>query len=576
MRAPTGTRIRVTKELAIQALEAIKDKAHAENVDISVGYVGLLPSSYPINTIYLWMRGPEEAVLRVALKPGSTVRVEDLKKELRQDLPERLGRWLRKKLTDEKLPADQVAERVRRLKFSFEPADIVNEVMSFGSPTPVEIAISGLAFTGKKRAEHFGDVERVRAELAKVPSLRDLQFVQPLDYPAVEVKVDRQLAGSSGVTTEDVANSLVAATSSSRFVVPNYWADPATGIGYQVQVQIPTLRMNSAREVGLVPIKRPGQRGQLFLQDVARVGQGTKPGQYDRYNMKRLVSLTANIAGEDLGRVAGQIVRAIEAAGEAPRGVNVDVRGQVVPMQQMFGGAGRRQGLRGPYGRPGAGGGGHFLAADRLLPIAPAGPGRHAHRPGGARRRGGSPARDRNDAEHPVIHGRHHGRWCRHRQRHLARHLRRACPPGRATRGPGSPGRCPPSAAADPDDHLRHDRRHGAAGAGAGGRGGADGPAGPGRHRRAGGGHGHDPAGPAGHIRNGHGLGRGVRIALREVQVLRPAALCLRRHPRLGPPQVPVAGPRRPGEYLFRPRWECGRRPANEPAEDAPCLRGES
>jgi multidrug efflux pump subunit AcrB len=339
LRAPTGTRIEMTEQLAVQAMEAVKQEVGPDNVAISVGYLGLIGSSYPINTVYLWMRGPEEAVLRVALKPGSGVRVADLKERLRRDLPARLGDWLGRKLTAEKVPPDQVAERVRGLKFSFEPADIVNEVMSFGSPTPVEVAINGLAFKGDKKAEHFAYVDKVRQELSKIPSLRDLQLVQPLDYPAVEVQIDRQLTGASGVTTVDVANSLVAATSSSRFTVPNFWADPNTGIGYQVQVEVPTERMDSARQVGLVPIKRPtaSQPGQLFLQDVARIQERTEPGEYDRYNMKRLVSFTANIEGEDLGRVAKHIGQALQAAGERPRGVEVDVRGQIVPMQQMFG-----------------------------------------------------------------------------------------------------------------------------------------------------------------------------------------------------------------------------------------------
>jgi multidrug efflux pump subunit AcrB len=331
LRAPTGTRIEVTEQLAIQALEAIKQEAGPENVAISVGYLGLIGSSYPINTVYLWMRGPEEAVLRVALKRDSGVRVAELKQRLRRSVPERLGDWLRQRLASENVPEEQVAERVRGIKLSFEPADIVNEVMSFGSPTPVEIAVSGA-----KLAESKAYADKLRAELEKFPSLCDLQFVQPLDYPAVEVKVDRQLTGASGVTTQDVANSLVAATSSSRFTVPNFWADPNTGIGYQVQVEIPTERMNSAEEVRLVPIKRPFQ-GQLFLQDVARVREDKRPGEYDRYNMKRVVSLTANIEGEDLGRVAGHIAQAIAAAGEPPRGSSVDVRGQVETMRQIFG-----------------------------------------------------------------------------------------------------------------------------------------------------------------------------------------------------------------------------------------------
>ncbi len=337
LRAATGTRIEMTEQLAVQALEVVKKKVGPDNVAISAGYVGLIPSSYPINTIYLWTSGPEEAVLRVALKPGSGAHVEALKEELRHDIPAELGDWLRQRLVSEKLTPQQVEARVAGLKLSFEPADIVNEVMSFGSRTPVEVVVSGLAFTGADRAPHFAYVEKVRAQLADVPSLRDLQQVQPLDYPAVEVKVNRELAGASRVTTQDVANSVVAATSSSRFVVPNYWADPNTGIGYQVQVEVPTERMDSAKKVGLVPIKRPTREGQLFLQDVARLKETAVPGEYDRYNMKRLVSFTANVYGEDLGRAAQRVRAALRAAGEPPRGVRVDVRGQVAPMQEMFG-----------------------------------------------------------------------------------------------------------------------------------------------------------------------------------------------------------------------------------------------
>ena len=201
VRAATGTRIEVTEQLAVQSLDAIKQTVGPDNVAISVGYVGLIPSSYPINAIYLWTSGPEEAVLRVALKSGSGVRIDELKEKLRRDLPRALEGWLRTPVSVELLSLEEIDQRVRGLRLSFEPADIVNEVMSFGSPTPVEVAISGLAFTGKKKAEHFAYVERVRAELAKIESLRDLQFVQPLDYPTVEVKVDRALAGDSGVTT---------------------------------------------------------------------------------------------------------------------------------------------------------------------------------------------------------------------------------------------------------------------------------------------------------------------------------------------------------------------------------------
>ncbi len=142
--------------------------------------------------------------------------------------------------------------------------------------------------------------------------------------------------GLSGVTAADVARSVVAATSSSRFVVPNYWPDPKTGIGYQVQVEIPYQVMDSIESIETVPIQRPGLDRQILLRDVAQVRPGTMPGEYDRYNMKRSVSLTANIAGEDLGRVAGHVERAIERAGAPPKGATVDVRGQIRPMEEIL------------------------------------------------------------------------------------------------------------------------------------------------------------------------------------------------------------------------------------------------
>jgi RND family efflux transporter MFP subunit len=334
LRAPTGTRIERTEELAQKALEIIKNEVGEENVATSLGYVGVIPSSYPINTIYLWTSGPEEAVMRVALKRDSGVKVADLQEKLRTVLPERLGEWLRPKLVADGLPPEKVEQRLRGLRLSFEPADIVNEVMSFGSPTPVEIVVSGPDFSNNRAY-----ADKVREQLARIGSLRDLQTVQTFDYPTVDVQVDRQRAGLSEVTAKDVANSVVTATSSSRFTVPVFWADPKTGIGYQVQVQVPPAKMDSAKQLELTPVKTNGN-AQLLLRDVANVREGTMPGEYDRLDMFRLVSLTANVHGEDLGRAAGRIQQALQAAGEPPEGVRVEVRGQVEPMRQMFTGLG--------------------------------------------------------------------------------------------------------------------------------------------------------------------------------------------------------------------------------------------
>ena len=190
LRAPAGTHIDRTEQITLQTLDAIKREVGRGNVEISLGFVGTQSLNYPINTIHLWSSGPEEAVLQVQLKRGAGISIEDLQERLRQKLPK-------------ELPG---------VRFSFEPSDIVSRVMSFGAPTPIEVAVSG-----PNLADSRLYAEKLRAKLAQLPALRDLAFEQELDYPTVKVTLDRERPGVLGVTTADVANSLVAGTSSSRY-----------------------------------------------------------------------------------------------------------------------------------------------------------------------------------------------------------------------------------------------------------------------------------------------------------------------------------------------------------------------
>jgi len=319
IRAPDGTDIDRTEQIVLKALKVVGDAAGADNVRTSLGYLGTIGSSYPVNAVYQWMRGPEDAVVWVALKQESGIQVEQLKETLRGKL----------------------TEAIPGVQFSFEPADIINEVMSFGSPTPVDVAVSGPNF-----AETRPYATKLMEELGKLPGVRDLQIVQSLDYPMVQVNVDREKAASVYVTPNEVAKSLAEATSSSRFTVPNYWADSKTGIGYQVQVELPRPVVRSPRgikpvgsitDLQMVPVKRNAD-GQVLVRDVATVSTGTMPGEIDRYNMQRQVSMTANIAGTDLGSMSKQVDEALRKAGEPPRGAKVDVRGQIPPMRAMLNG----------------------------------------------------------------------------------------------------------------------------------------------------------------------------------------------------------------------------------------------
>jgi len=310
LRAPAGTRVERTEEVALKALDAIRHEAGPNNVAITLAFVGAQPASYPINSIYLWTSGPQEAVLLVALRPDSHIRLAEFEERLRQKLPAILA----------------------GTNLSFEAGDIVSQVMNFGATTPIEVGMNGPDLVANRAF-----AEKVMAEMAQIRTLRDIQFGQPLDYPTVNVNVDRERAGQLGVTMQQVGRSLVAATSSSRFVQPNYWLDKKSGTAYQVQIEVPQSQMRSIEDIESLPAMPDGSSRPL-VGDVAQINYGTMPGEYDRYNQQRMITITANIAGTDLGSAAQQVEAAVKRAGDPPRGVAVNIRGQIPPMRQtLFG-----------------------------------------------------------------------------------------------------------------------------------------------------------------------------------------------------------------------------------------------
>jgi multidrug efflux pump subunit AcrB len=306
--APDGTRIAVTEQEVQKVLEVIRREAGPDNIDLSLSYVGTQGSSYPVNLVFLWTAGPHEAVMNIALKPGSRVKLQPLIARLRKVLPERFP----------------------GTTFSFEPGDLVSQILSYGSSTVANVAVLGAQYP-----DVAAFARKLKARLAEQPELADVELGQSLRYPNVDVRIDRVAAGDLGVTADQVARAVATGTASSRFVTPNYWRDPKSGISYQVQVQVPQPKMTSAADVGNLPVT--GTDGSnLVLSQVAELRQQTVPGELDRQNGQWLVSVTANLAKADVGRAARAIDRAIKQAGQPPKGVSVQVRGQVSVMRDIF------------------------------------------------------------------------------------------------------------------------------------------------------------------------------------------------------------------------------------------------
>ncbi len=303
-----GLRIERTEDAVISAIKVIENIVGKENLSITSAFVGMTPSSYGTNTLYVFNSGPQEAILQVNLSDNFEVTsLDELKDRIR----------------------NEVKKNLSGVSLSFEPIELTDKIMSQGANTPIEVLIGSKSL---EDAHHFA--KRVEKELMKVDFLRDVRINQPLNYPSLLIEIDREKAAQFGLTAMDVSKSLVAATSSSRFTAKNLWLDIDKGFAYQVQVQVPEFEMASLRDIENIPLVK----GQLrpTLGDIAAITPANIPAQYDRIGPRRIVTVSANVFRKDLGSAADVVRKAIQNAGEQPKGMVVEVRGLVRLLEETL------------------------------------------------------------------------------------------------------------------------------------------------------------------------------------------------------------------------------------------------
>ncbi|SHL21518.1 Multidrug efflux pump subunit AcrB [Chitinophaga jiangningensis] len=298
MRLPDGTRIENTEAATIKLTNAIGEIVGKENVAITSAYVGTHPQQFSTSPIFLWMAGPHEAALQVALKEDYHVNLDELKDKIR----------------------NRMAKENPQMKLSFEPIELTDKILSQGSPTPIEVRFSG---RDKKMNELYA--QKMVDELKKISYLRDVQIGQSVKYPSVNVNVDRVRAAQLGLDMADVSRSVTASTSSSRFTEKNIWVDEKISNSYNVQVQIPESKMASKQDLTEIPLMKNNSRP--VLGDVATLTDGTTYGEIDNLGAMPMLTVTASINKKDLGYAGKDVQKAIKNLGEIPRGLSVDLIG---------------------------------------------------------------------------------------------------------------------------------------------------------------------------------------------------------------------------------------------------------
>ena len=298
LRSADGTRIERTEEKTIKTLKVLEEIVGKENIAVSSAFVGQHPGQFSTSPIYLFMSGPHEAVLQVALSEDYDVNLDDLKERFR-----------------EKMKA-----AMPDVRLSFEPIELTDKILSQGSPTPIEVRIAG---KDKKLNQVYA--HKVIEKLKQISYLRDIQVAQPVNYPAIDINIDRQRAAQMGVTVSDISRSLIASTSSSRYTEKNVWIDPNTNQSYSVQVEIPENQMKSIDDIGEIPMLSNSSRP--VLSDVADIKLDTTYGENDNMGTLPFLSVTANLNQIDLGSATEDVDAAIESIKDLPRGLTIETKG---------------------------------------------------------------------------------------------------------------------------------------------------------------------------------------------------------------------------------------------------------
>jgi multidrug efflux pump subunit AcrB len=308
VRAPTGTRLEATTSLTDRIATAIHGIIPANELDGVVSNIGLTVSG--INMAYnnSGTIGVADADILISLKPNHAP-TDNYIKTMREKLPQQFP----------------------GTTFAFLPADIVSQVLNFGVPSPIDLQVAGRDLAADRKY-----ARALLAEVRKIPGIADARIQQAFQQPTLDVNVDRSLTSLAGLSEKDVAGAMLTTLSGSSQSAPTYWLNPTNGVNYAVSVQTPQRDIDTMTGLKNIPISSPSANTQL-LGGLANVQRTNSNAVVSHYNVQPVVDIYATPQGRDLGAVASDIQKAIDAtARQLPKGASVSLRGQVSTMTSAY------------------------------------------------------------------------------------------------------------------------------------------------------------------------------------------------------------------------------------------------
>jgi multidrug efflux pump subunit AcrB len=312
VRAPPGTRLEQTQADFAQVESTIRQIAGNAQIDTILDNIGLPYSGMNIALSDSATVGPMDGEILISLTEKHTPTAE-LVARLRRELPRRYPEF----------------------SFFFQPADIVDQVLNFGQPAPIDIRISG-----PRSDEAYELAGKLARDLQRVPGVVDSHVFQVNDAPTLNLEVDRELAQQLGMQQRAAADDVLITTNGSAQSAPNFWVDPRNQVSYPLVVQLPTYHIDSTHDLWTMPLNAgvPGAPNQL-LMNLTSFGRGSAPLVRSQLNIRPVFDVDADVQGRDLNSAAAEIDKVIAAdQPDASKAIHIALSGQVETMRESYSG----------------------------------------------------------------------------------------------------------------------------------------------------------------------------------------------------------------------------------------------
>jgi CzcA family heavy metal efflux pump len=308
VRTQVGTRVEETANQFALIQKAVREIIPPNDLDVMADNIGLSISSINLTYNNTGIVGSQDGDIQIALKEGHRPTAEYVKK-LREQLPRRFP----------------------GLTFTFPPADIVSQILNFGSPAPIDLQIRGSNLNA-----NFDYANSLLAKIRAIPGIADVRIQQARTSPYFDVDLDRTRAQELGITTRDVTSSLGVNLAGSSQVAPTFWLNPQNGVSYPIVIQAPQYALDSLNALANLPIGGAGGTSQV-LGGVANFTRTTGNAIVSQYDIQPLIQINAATQGRDLGSIATDVRRLIaETTKQVPKGSTVVLLGQVETMKNAF------------------------------------------------------------------------------------------------------------------------------------------------------------------------------------------------------------------------------------------------